>query len=66
MLFETEDKPFPFKASNNDENNPAPEIVEGDAETVVDANVNEDADAEEASAETVSNATEDSEEEPKS
>ena len=65
LLFETEDKPFPFKASNNDENNPAPEIVEGDAETVVDANENEDADAEEASAETVSNATEDSEEEPK-
>ena len=66
LLFETEDKPFPFKASNNDENNTAPEIVEGDAETVVDANENEDADAEEASAETVSNATEDSEEEPKS
>ena len=66
LLFETEDKPFPFKASNNDENNTAPEIVEGDAETVVDANENEDADAEEASAETASNATEDSEEEPQS
>ena len=66
LLFETEDKPFPFKASNNDENNPAPEIVEADAETVVDANENEDADTEEASAETASNATEDSEEEPKS
>ena len=65
LLFETEDKPFPFKASNNDENNPAPEIVEGDAETVVDANENEDADTEEASAETASNTTEDSEEEPK-
>ena len=65
LLFETEDKPFPFKASNNDENNPAPEIVEGDAETVMDANENEDADTGEAFAETASNATEDSEEEPK-
>ena len=65
LLFETEDKPFPFKTSNNDENNPAPEIVEGDAETVMDANENEDADTGEAFAETASNATEDSEEEPK-
>ena len=65
LLFETEDKPFPFKASNNDENNPAPEIVEGDAETVSDANENENSDTEEASAETASNTTEDSEEEPK-
>ena len=65
LLFETEDKPFPFKTSNNDENNTAPEIVEGDAETVMDANENEDADTGEAFAETASNATEDSEEEPK-
>ena len=48
MLFETEDKPFPFKTNNNDENNAAPEIVEGDAETVEDADADEVAESEEA------------------
>ena len=62
MLFETEDKPFPFKTNNNDENNAAPEIVEGDAEIVEDANADEVAESEEASAEAASNT---SEEEPK-
>ena len=62
LLFETEDKPFPFKASNNDENNTAPEIVEGDAESVEDADADEVAESEEASAEAASNT---SEEEPK-
>ena len=65
MLFETEQKPIPFNASYNYENKPDPENVEGDAETGLHANENEDADTEEASAETASNATEDSEEEPK-
>ena len=48
LLFETEDKPFPFKTNNNDENNAAPEIVEGDAETVEDADADEVAESEEA------------------
>ena len=58
LLFETEDKPFPFKTNNNDENNAAPEIVEGDAETVEDANADEVAESEETSAEAASNTSE--------
>ena len=58
MLFETEDKPFPFKTNNNDENNAAPEIVEGAAETVEDANADEVAESEETSAEAASNTSE--------
>tara|TARA_Y100000748_G_C15293772_1_gene409494 strand:- start:260 stop:676 length:417 start_codon:yes stop_codon:yes gene_type:complete len=62
LLFETEDKPFPFKTNNNDENNAAPEIVEGDAESVEDADADEVAESEEASVEADSNKAE---EEPK-
>lgn len=62
LLFETEDKPFPFKTNNNDKNNAAPEIVEGDAESVEDADADEVAESEEASVEADSNKAE---EEPK-
>ena len=62
LLFETEDKPFPFKTNNNDENNAAPEIVEGDAESVEDVDADEVAESEEASVEADSNKAE---EEPK-
>lgn len=63
LLFETEDKPFPFKTNNNDENNAAPEIVEGDAETVEDADADEVAESEEAA--TVEADSNKAEEEPK-